>query len=105
MKGDHNAAGHSPPGPLLPRPRRGGVAPIAIDQHTGAEMWKPQSAPRGTTDAPAVYYDGLVYMGVGGGEGGVRGQFGAYAAKTGKEVWKFYTVPGPGEPGSETWEG
>jgi alcohol dehydrogenase (cytochrome c) len=52
-----------------------------------------------------MYYDGLVYIGVGGGEAGVRGQFGAYDAKTGKEVWKFYTVPGPGELGHDTWEG
>ena len=36
---------------------------------------------------------------------GVRGQFGAYDAKTGKEVWKFWTVPGPGEVGHDTWEG
>jgi PQQ-dependent dehydrogenase (methanol/ethanol family) len=56
-------------------------------------------------NAAAVYYDGLVYMGVAGGEQGVRGQFGAYDAKTGKEVWKFWTVPGPGEFGHETWEG
>ena len=52
-----------------------------------------------------MYYDGLVYMGVAGGEQGVRGQFGAYDAKTGKEVWKFFTVPGPGEFGHDTWEG
>ena len=59
----------------------------------------------GTTSAPATYHDGLVYIGIGGGELGVRGQFGAYDAKTGKEVWKFWTIPGPGERGSETWEG
>jgi quinohemoprotein ethanol dehydrogenase len=78
---------------------------IALDQYTGAVVWKTQVASRGTTNAPAVYYDGLVYMGVGGGENGVRGQFGAYDAKTGKEVWKFWTVPGPGELGNDTWEG
>jgi PQQ-dependent dehydrogenase (methanol/ethanol family) len=44
-------------------------------------------------------------MGVAGGEMGARGQFGAYDAKTGKEVWKFWTVPGPGEFGHDTWEG
>ena len=78
---------------------------LALDQKTGALVWRTQIAPRGTTNAPAVYYNGLVYMGVGGGEGGVRGQFGAYDAKTGKEVWKFWTVPGPGEFGHDTWEG
>ena len=80
---------------------------IALDQKTGALVWKTALADpaRGTTSAPAVYYNGLVYIGVGGGEGGVRGQFGAYDAKTGKEVWKFWTLPGPGERGHETWEG
>jgi len=80
---------------------------IALDQKTGALVWKTTLADpaRGTTSAPAVYHDGLVYIGVGGGEGGVRGQFGAYDAKTGKEVWKFWTLPGPGERGHETWEG
>ena len=80
---------------------------IALDQKTGAVAWKTQLADpaRGTTSAPAIYHDGLVYIGVGGGEGGVRGQFGAYDARTGKEVWKFWTLPGPGEFGHETWEG
>ena len=80
---------------------------IALDQRTGALIWKTQIADpvRGATSAPAIYHDGLVYMGVAGGEGGVRGQFGAYDAKTGKEVWKFWTLPGPGERGHETWEG
>jgi PQQ-dependent dehydrogenase (methanol/ethanol family) len=80
---------------------------IALDQKTGAIVWKTQIADpaRGATSAPAVYHDGLVYIGVGGGEGGVRGQFGAYDAKTGNEVWKFWTLPGPGDRGHETWEG
>ena len=80
---------------------------VALDQKTGARIWRTQlaAAGPGTTSAPAVYHDGLVYIGVGGGELGVRGQFGAYDAATGKEVWKFWTVPGPGERGSETWEG
>jgi len=78
---------------------------VALDQKTGELVWKTTIAPRGTTNAPAMYYDGLVYMGVGGGEAGVRGQFGAYDAKSGKEVWKFWTVPGPGELGHDTWEG
>jgi glucose dehydrogenase len=71
---------------------------VALDQRTGARLWKTQLAPpgRGYTTAPAVYHDGLVYIGVAGGEVGVRGQFGAYDAKTGKEVWKFWTIPGPG---------
>jgi PQQ-dependent dehydrogenase (methanol/ethanol family) len=78
---------------------------VALDEKTGALVWQTRLADRGNANAPAVYYDGLVYMGVGGGESGVRGQFGAYDAKTGKEVWKFWTVPGPGEFGHDTWEG
>jgi len=78
---------------------------IALDEKTGEVAWKTTLAARGTTNAPATYYNGLVYIGVGGGEAGVRGQFGAYDAKTGKEVWKFWTVPGPGELGHDTWEG
>ena len=54
---------------------------------------------------PPIYHDGLVYIGVSGGEAGVRGFFGAFDAKTGKQVWGFWLVPGPGEPGHDTWEG
>jgi len=78
---------------------------IALDQQTGELVWKTTIADAGTTSAPPVYHDGLVYIGVSGGEAGVRGQFGAYDAKSGKEVWKFWTLPGPGEKGHETWEG
>ena len=80
---------------------------VALDQKTGARIWRTQLSPAGpgTTSAPATYYDGRVYIGVGGGELGVRGQFGAYDANTGKELWKFWTLPGPGERGHETWEG
>ncbi len=56
------------------------------------------------TMAPLVIKD-KVLVGVGGGEYGIRGFVAAYDAKTGKEVWKFYTIPGPGEPGHDTWEG
>ena len=79
---------------------------VALDEKTGAQLWKTELAAsgRGYTPAPTVYYDGLVYIGVAGGEGGVRGQFGAYDAGTGKEVWKFWTLPGPGSIGHDTWE-
>jgi len=80
---------------------------VALDQSTGALRWKTQLAPAGLgyTSAPTAYHDGLVYIGVAGGEAGVRGQIGAYEARTGREVWKFWTLPGPGERGHETWEG
>ena len=54
--------------------------------------------------APLVVKDKVI-VGVGGGEYGIRGFIAAYDAKTGKEVWRFNTIPGPGEPGHETWSG
>ncbi len=83
----------------------GGNTLVALDQETGEQAWTAKVGDRGTTVAPAVYYDGLVYMGVSGGEGGVRGYFAAFDAKTGKEKWGFWTTPAPGDRGSDTWEG
>ena len=78
----------------------------ALDQRTGqvlwsieAERWQEGFA---ITSAP-LYYDGLVITGFNGGEMGTRGRVKAYEAKTGKLVWTFYTVPGPGEFGHDTW--
>ena len=56
------------------------------------------------TLAPLVVKDKVI-VGVGGGEFGIRGFIAAYDAKTGKEAWRFYTIPGPGEPGHDTWNG
>jgi quinohemoprotein ethanol dehydrogenase len=84
---------------------QGGSRIAALDQKTGALIWATQVAERGGTPGATIYSDGRVFCGISGGEGGVRGQFGAYDAKTGKELWKFYTVPGPGELGNDTWEG
>jgi quinohemoprotein ethanol dehydrogenase len=56
----------------------------------------------GITGAP-LYYDGLVYSGITGGEFGVRGRLTALDAKTGEIKWRWYTLPGPGDLGSETW--
>ena len=57
-----------------------------------------------TTSAPLAVGN-LVVAGTGGGEHGSRGFLAAYDQETGKEVWRFWTVPKPGEPGSETWQG
>jgi alcohol dehydrogenase (cytochrome c) len=56
------------------------------------------------TLAPLVIKDKVV-VGIAGGEYGIRGYIAAYDAKTSEEAWKFYTIPGPGEPGHETWQG
>ena len=82
---------------------------IAIDARTGKEIWK--TAPAGDpkqgyafTHAPLVVKDKVI-AGTAGGEFGVRGFIAAWDVKTGKEVWRFHTIPGPGEPGHETWSG
>ena len=80
---------------------------IAIDAKTGRQMWKTQVAVTkqgySMTLAPLVVKDKVI-VGVGGGEYGIRGFIAAYNADTGKEAWRFYTIPGPGEKGHETWE-
>jgi quinohemoprotein ethanol dehydrogenase len=79
---------------------------VALDAHSGQEVW---SAAVGDwrkgetiTSAP-LYYEGLVVTGISGGEFGVRSRVTAYDAETGKLVWRFYTIPGPGEVGHDTW--
>jgi alcohol dehydrogenase (cytochrome c) len=81
---------------------------IALDAKTGNVVWDVVAADYRTgnsfTVAPLAVKD-LVVIGVSGGEYGVRGFIDAYDAATGKRRWRFYTVPGPGEPGHDTWEG
>jgi alcohol dehydrogenase (cytochrome c) len=81
---------------------------IAINAKTGKELWKTQVADYkqqySMTVAPIVVKDKVI-TGVAGGEHGIRGFISAYDVETGKEVWKFNTVPGPGEAGYETWLG
>jgi alcohol dehydrogenase (cytochrome c) len=80
---------------------------LAIDAKTGRLLWKTQVAVTKSgysiTHAPLVVKDKVI-VGVGGGEYGIRGFIAGYDANTGKEAWRFYTIPGPGEPGHETWE-
>src|SRR5262245_21549253 len=81
---------------------------IAIDAKTVKELWNtPGGDPKqgqAFTHAPLVIKDKVI-AGTAGGEFGVRGFIAAWDVKTGKEVWRFNTVPGPGEPGNETWGG
>jgi alcohol dehydrogenase (cytochrome c) len=81
---------------------------VALDQQTGQPAWSVQVYPwqdGGTITSAPLYYDGLVITGVSGGEFGIRGQVTAYDAETGKERWRFYTIPGPGMKGHDTWPG
>jgi glucose dehydrogenase len=75
---------------------------VALDQKTGQVAWKTQVARwqdgYSVTAAP-LYINGMVVTGVSGGEFGTRGSVTAYDATTGKQKWRFYTIPGPGQTG------
>ena len=79
---------------------------VALNARTGQQVWTAKVAENRSgyymTLAPLVA-DGKVMVGASGGELGVRGFVAAYDPETGKELWRTYTVPAPGEPGSETW--
>jgi alcohol dehydrogenase (cytochrome c) len=79
---------------------------VALDAKTGREMWTTPVADNKagyyTTLAPLVA-NGVVMLGASGGEYGIRGFVAGFDVETGKEKWRTYTVPAPGEPGSETW--
>ncbi len=81
---------------------------VALDAGTGAVAWKiavdPWQAAWTETMAP-LYVNGKVIVGASGGEYMRRGHVSAYDAATGKMVWRFYTAPGPGELGNDTWAG
>ena len=79
---------------------------VALDQKTGKVVWSIQAEdPKlGLRIASApLYYDGMVITGFAGSDLGTRGRMKAYDAKNGKLQWTFYTVPGPGEFGHDTW--
>jgi quinohemoprotein ethanol dehydrogenase len=79
---------------------------VALDMKTGKVRWKKpiEKWENGYTITSApLYYDGMVYSGIAGGEFGVRGRLTALDAKTGEILWRWYTLPGPGEIGSDTW--
>ena len=81
---------------------------VALDAKTGEELWSTQVVDykQGSViTSPPLVVKNLVITGFGGGEYGARGSLQAYDIKTGKQVWKTWTVPGHGEPGNETWKG
>jgi alcohol dehydrogenase (cytochrome c) len=81
---------------------------LALDRFTGALLWDTEMADwrlnYGATSAPLAF-GSLVVSGNSGGDEGIRGFVAAFDQATGKEAWRFWTVPKRGEPGSETWQG
>jgi alcohol dehydrogenase (cytochrome c) len=81
---------------------------VALDMRTGRVRWDVEvadyKAAYSITAAPLAVKDKVI-VGIAGAEYGIRGFLDAYDAKTGARAWRFYTVPGPGEPGNETWSG
>jgi alcohol dehydrogenase (cytochrome c) len=81
---------------------------IALDARSGRMLWKKDIADPAlnytATAAPLAIKDKII-VGIAGAEGGIRGFLDAYDAKTGERVWRFWTVPKTGEPGSDTWGG
>jgi alcohol dehydrogenase (cytochrome c) len=84
------------------------AAIVAIDARTGLLLWETQVADSmlgySITSAPLIVKDKVI-VGVTGGEFGARGFLDAYDAATGKRVWRWYSIPGPGEFGNDTWAG
>jgi alcohol dehydrogenase (cytochrome c) len=81
---------------------------LCLDARSGNLLWDVPYAEGnrnyGATGAPLVVKD-KVLVGTSGGDDGVRGFLAAFDAQTGKLAWRFWTIPGPGEPGSESWPG
>jgi PQQ-dependent dehydrogenase (methanol/ethanol family) len=81
---------------------------LALNRLNGGLLWETEMADYhqhyGGTSAPLVVKD-VVLSGTSGGDEGARGFVGAYFAESGKPAWRFWIMPAPGEPGSETWGG
>ena len=79
---------------------------VALDMKTGKEVWKQKLAEfkegYTATSAPLIA-NGVLITGMAGGEFTTRGFLDGWDPETGKKLWRLYTVPAPGEPGSETW--
>ncbi|MGH9659089.1 MAG: pyrroloquinoline quinone-dependent dehydrogenase, partial [Bryobacteraceae bacterium] len=81
---------------------------IALDARSGRMLWKRDLADPGlnySATAAPLAVNGKIVVGIAGGDSGIRGFLDAYDARTGDRAWRFWTIPAPGEPGSETWGG
>jgi alcohol dehydrogenase (cytochrome c) len=81
---------------------------VAIDARSGQLIWNTTVASAkerySITLAPLVVRDKVI-VGTAGGDMGIRGLIAAFDVRTGREVWRFHTIPGPGEFGNDTWSG
>ena len=82
---------------------------VALDAATGQQRWKVRvedyrATAASMTGAPLVVGDKVI-VGVGGGDMGARGFIDARSAEDGRPLWRFYTIPGPGDAGHDTWSG
>ena len=81
---------------------------LRLDARSGGLIWDVEYADKtkhyGATSAPLAVKDEII-VGTSGGDSGVRGFVAAYDALTGKQKWRFWTIPGPGEFGSSSWPG
>ena len=81
---------------------------VALNRFSGKVLWETEMADwrqNYNTTGSVLAIENLVVAGTAGGEEGVRGFLAAYDQETGKEVWRFWTIPAKGEKGSETWDG
>jgi alcohol dehydrogenase (cytochrome c) len=79
---------------------------VALDRHSGKVLWDVVvddfKIGYAVTQAPLIVKDKII-LGIAGGDLPTRGFIDAYDPQTGKRLWRFWTIPGAGEPGSETW--
>ena len=81
---------------------------VALDAQTGKLAWKSKVVDYKdgkTNTSPPLIVKNMAIIGFSGGEYGVRGSIQAFDIATGKQLWQTYTIPGPGEPGNDTWKG
>jgi alcohol dehydrogenase (cytochrome c) len=81
---------------------------VALDAKSGEEIWRTPIGDNARGEymtAPPLVADGKLVAGVSGGDGPNRGFIAAFDPDTGKQLWKTYTIPSPGEQGSDTWQG